>query len=247
MSTKKDIIAKAIAYIQTNPQGVRYSELKSKLEADFPKSKSIEHYIYDLDITHSNSIYKPARGLYRHISFRDITTKGAEEQPVVPTEETSQIREEDFYQNFADWLTNEVQEVTRAKPLGGSKFQAKWATPDVIGVYRTKGTDIVKQEPTIVSAEIKMGSSGNELITAFGQACAYKIFSHKVYLVIPNSAIKEDIDRVESLCLILGLGLILFDNTNAKTKWEIKCRPLKHEPDIWYVNDTMRKVPELFE
>jgi len=190
---------------------------------------------------------KPARGLFRHTSFQDTITGGAGEQSVVPTVAISRIKEEDFYPYFRDWLQNDIQEVTKAITLGGSKFQAKWATPDVIGIYATKLTDIIEHEPTIVSAEIKLGTSGTELITAFGQACAYKIFSHKVYLVIPNSAIKEDIDRIESLCLILGVGLVLFNNTNVKTKWEIKCRPLKHEPDIWYVNDTMRNVPQLFE
>ncbi len=244
MSTKQDIIAYAISFIKSNPDGVRYSELKSTLEMDFPNSKSIEHYIWDLDITHPEEIYKPSRGLYRH---KDTITGESEEQSVDPAVATSRLKEEDFYPSFRDWLQNEVQEVTKAIVLGGSKFQAKWATPDVIGVYTTNRNDVIQQEPTIVSAEIKMGNSGTELITAFGQACAYKIFSHKVYLVIPNSAIKEDKDRIESLCLILGLGLVLFDNTNVKTIWEIKCRPLKHEPDIWYINDAMRKVPELFK
>ena len=247
MSIKQDIIREAIGFIKSNPQGVRYSELKSSLEADFPDSKSIEHYIWNLDITHPDDIYKPARGLFRHTSVRDTSFEGSEIQPIVPTEEPSRLREEDFYQPFANWLQNDIQEVTKAIPLGGKKFQNKWGTPDVIGVYRTGLLDIIKQEPTIVSAEIKMSSSGIELITGFGQACAYKLFSHKVYFVIPNCAIKEDVDRVESLCLILGFGLILFDNKNLKTKWEIKCRASKHEPDIWYVNETMHKVPELFK
>jgi hypothetical protein len=247
MPIKQDIINEAIEFILSNPQGVRYSELKSELEQEYPKSKSIKHYIWNLDKTHPDEIYKPARGLFRHISSKDNLFAESETQPIVSTEEPSRIDEKDFYQPFADWLQNDIQEVTKVIPLGGKKFQIKWGTPDVIGVYKTGNLDIVKQEPTIVSAEIKMSSSGNELITGFGQACAYKLFSHKVYFVIPNCAIKEDIDRVEALCLILGFGLILFDNKNLKTKWEIKCRASKHEPDIWYVNDTMRKVPELFK
>ena len=248
MSTKQDILAAAIRFIQSNSQGVRYSELKSKLEEDFPESKSIEHYIWNLDITHPDEVYKAARGLYRHTNFRDGATEGVQEQPVVPAKESSRINEEEFYQPFADYLLKEIQEVTKVKPLGGNKFQNKWSTPDVIGIYKSKISDIIKQEPIIVSAEIKVSTSGIELITGFGQACAYKLFSHMVYLVIPKTASREDKIRIESLCMILGLGLVLFDNTNVKQpEWEIKCRPLKHEPDIWYVNDTMPKVIDLFE
>ena len=245
MSTKQDIIKEAIEFILSNEQGVRYSELKNLLQAEFPESKSIEHYIWNLDITRPDEIYKPSRGLYRHIMFR---ATDVEQHPIVVAEESPRLKEEDFYPGFAEWLKNEVQEVTEVIPLGGKKFEGKWGTPDVIGIYKTGRLDIIKQEPTIVSAEIKMGSSRDELITGFGQSCAYKLFSHKVYFVIPDCAIKEDIDRIESLCLILGLGLILFNRTNVKNpEWKIKCRPLKHEPDIWYVNDSMHKVPELFK
>jgi len=47
--------------------------------------------------------------------------------------ETVPIKEEGFYKPFADWLVNEVEECTRAIPLGGNLFRDKWGTPDVIG------------------------------------------------------------------------------------------------------------------
>ena len=246
MSTKQQIIDLAIEHILSKPQGVRYSELKNKLQSDFPESKAIEQYIWDLDKTHPDVVYKAARGLFRHTNFRDNLTEEAETQSVVTTEEPSRIREEDFYQSFADWLRTDLEEVTKVIPLGGKRFGNKWGTPDVIGIYKSKPSHIIKGDPTIVSAEIKLGNTSNDLITAFGQACAYKLFSHKVYLVIPKNS--SDISRIESLCLILGIGLILFDSTNKDyPKYEIKCRAMKHEPDIWYVNDTMPEVErELF-
>jgi len=77
----------------------------------------------------------------------------------------------------------------------------------VLGVYKFSEIDTIKASLEIVSAEIKTNT--NQLITAFGQACAYKLFSHKVYLVIPNA--EQDVGRIESLCLIFGIGLVLFD------------------------------------
>jgi hypothetical protein len=47
--------------------------------------------------------------------------------------------------------------------------------------------------------------------------------------------------------MIFGIGLIFFDSTNIDTPtFEIRVRPLKHEPDMYYVNKYMRNVEDLF-
>jgi hypothetical protein len=92
---------------------------------------------------------------------------------VVPRGKTK-LKEEDFYQPFADWLVNEMEECTKAIALGNKTFKDKWGTPDVVGKREQKKTDIVQAPTEIVSAEIKYDT--DQLITAFGQACAYKLF-----------------------------------------------------------------------
>jgi hypothetical protein len=240
MPTRKEQIqSKAIEILRNNPQGVRYSQLLDMIKESFPdiSSNTIRGTIWNLDVTVPNEVYKADRGLFRHISFREAQ---------VASQTPSETIEEDFYQPFADYLKNELEECTKAIPLGGNRFRDRWGTPDVIGIKKPKPSDIVKPEVVIVSAEIKTDSSG--LITAFGQACAYKTFSHKVYLVIPKNSSEEDKARIESLCLIFGIGLILFDNTNVENpQFEIRVRPLKHEPDMFYVNKYMKIVEtELF-
>jgi len=86
------------------------------------------------------------------------------------------------------------------------------------------------------------------LITAFGQACSYKLFSHKSYIVVPKSSSQDDISKLDALCLIFGIGLVLFDNRNAnEPQFEIRVRPLKHDPDMFYVNKYMGLIEkELF-
>ena len=58
-------------------------------------------------------------------------------------------------------------------------------------------SDIVKMPTEIISAEIKTDSKN--LITAFGQACSYKLFSHKSYIVVPKDSGQEDLS---GLCLL---------------------------------------------
>jgi hypothetical protein len=36
------------------------------------------------------------------------------------------VKEEDFYAPFADWLKNEIEDITHAIPMGGNKFKDKW-------------------------------------------------------------------------------------------------------------------------
>jgi len=95
----------------------------------------------------------------------------------------------------------------------------------------------------IVSAEMKTDTQG--LITAFGQACAYKTFSHNTYIVVPRNSSEDDKSRLESLCLIFGIGLIFFDSTNTKNPdFEIRVRAQRHEPDMFYVNRYTKMVEE---
>jgi len=194
MPTRRELIqSKAIEILRNNSQGVRYSRLVNDIKASFPEIpvNTIHGTVWNLDATKPNEVYKAGRGLFRHTSFKD-TQIVSEESVAQPT---SEINEEDFYQSFADYLVNDLEECTKAKPLGGNVFRDRWGTPDVIGIEESKRSDIVKHEIVIVSAEIKTDTSG--LITAFGQACAYKTFSHKTYIVIPKNSSEEDKSRLE--------------------------------------------------
>jgi hypothetical protein len=97
-----------------------------------------------------------------------------------------------------------------------------------------------------VAAEIKLDMS--QLVTAFGQACAYCLFAHKSYLVIPVNAPQDEIDRIDSLCQVFGIGLVLFDSNDPEDPdFQIRVRPQKHDPDMFYVNKYMKQIEgELF-
>jgi len=241
-TSREKITSKSIAALETEPNGIRYSDLVRRMHQEFPDTpvNTVHGTVWNLDTRFPKLVYKPARGLFRHTKYREKVV-GEEEgapPPILP-----RAREEDFYQPFAEWLINELEECTKAIALGGNKFKDKWGTPDVIGIREPRKSDIIKPPTEIVSAEIKI-DTGN-LITAFGQACSYKLFSHKSYVVIPKDSLEEDIARLDALCRIFGIGLILFDAGNVETPdFEIRVRAAKHDPDMFYANKYMKLVED---
>lgn len=240
MTKKATIIERALQLLEQNPKGLRYSELLKDIQVslpDIPTNTIIGTIVKDLS-TLSN-ITKPVPGLF-------ILTKNKQQELPPPTkveEVKAKIKEEQFYQPFADYIVNDLEECTKAISLGGNKFGGKWGTPDVIGVRKPRNSDIVKPPIEIVVAEIKINT--NDLITAFGQAIAYKLFSHKSYIVIPKSSGDEDISRLEGLSMICGIGLILFDSSNPDLPdFEIRTRAIKLEPNMFYVNKYLKQVED---
>ena len=236
----------ALDVLADREEGIRYSDLKRKIlerNSSF-NPNTISGATWDLEITYPDKIYKPDRGIFRLLKFREDITTQPDQQTITkkPTKSKS-IKEEDFYKSFADYLVNELEECTNAIELGGNIFRDKWGTPDVIGIRKSKHSDILQFQTEIVSAEIKIDSNG--LIIAFGQACAYKIFSHKSYIVVPSNSQLDDITRLDTLCRQFGLGLILFDETNVEDpNYEIRARAVKHEPDMFFVNKNLKLIED---
>jgi len=247
MKKWEEITNEAIKLLETNPSGIRYMQLVNSIKERLPNIpiNTIHGTIWNLDQRLKEMVYKPEKGLFRHIKFKDMETETKELSKEIVIKKG--IKEEDFYQTFADYLKSELEEVSKAIPLGKNRFKDKWGTPDVIGIKKSKQSDVIKFEPEIVSAEIKIDSTN--LITAFGQACSYKLFSHKVYIVVPKNSSEEDKARVESLCLIFGIGLILFNPTNPENpEFEIRVRPSKQDPDMFYVNQYLLLIEtDLFD
>lgn len=237
----------AFQLLEKKPEGIRYSDLKRQIldnNSGF-NPNTINGAIWDLDIMFPDRIYKPDRGVFRLLKFKEDVPTQPDQQVLISNKirKKLSIKEGDFYKPFADWLVNELEECTSAIELGGNIFRDKWGTPDVIGIRESKRSDIIPFPTEIISGEIKTDSNG--LITAFGQSCAYKIFSHKSYIVVPNNSQIEDITRLDTLCRQFGIGLILFDNLNPKDpNFEIRVRAIKHEPDMFFVNKNLKLIED---
>ena len=242
--TKKDqIIEKTLKILADAPKGMRYSELFRAVHGMLPdlSKNTLSGTLWNLDVKLPDQIYKPARGLWMDAKFRE-DAPATKTIPTPPAE--GKVAEKDFYEPFAGWLVNDLEECTKAVAIGGKSFKDKWGTPDVIGIREPRKSDIIRFPTEIISAEIKL-DSGN-LITAFGQACAYRLFSHKSYIVVPAASPEDDLARLDTLARIFGIGLILFDAAKPKSPdFDIRVRATKHEPDMFYVNRSMKLVEDL--
>jgi hypothetical protein len=187
-------VAKAL--IAANPGGIRYSALVDKISEQHPETpkNTIHGSVWNLDALFPNEIAKPSRGL-----FTPVDKTGNEAVVVGSTEQIAssgiKVRELDFYEPFAQWLENDLDEVTEVAALGGAGLKSKWGTPDVVGVYKPLASNLIKFPIEIVSAEIKIDPLAP--VVAFGQAIAYRLFSSKTYIAMPTTLTEEDQSRLE--------------------------------------------------
>jgi hypothetical protein len=233
--------------LEANPEGLRDSEIVRQVLAQDTafKMNTVHGSVWNLDEQYPDRVYKPSRGLFRLTKYRGAETDQLRDE-LIPTP-PPKFKEEDFYEAFADWLVNETEECTKSIALGGNRFRDKWGTPDVIGKRESKRSDIIQAPVEIVSAEIK--PDVYQLVTAFGQACAYCLFSHKVYLVISNKSPDDEVARLDALCQVFGLGFVLFDPNDPKDpRFTIRCRPRYQQPDLFYANRYMKLIEtEMFQ
>ena len=189
-------------------------------------------------------VWKPSKGLYRHTDFREPVS--LEQRSCLAGVPEQKIREEQFYRPFADWLRNDAEDVTHAIPLGGALFRDRWGTPDVIGKKESRRSDVIKASTEIVAAEIKVDLQ--QLVTAYGQACAYRLFCHRSYLVVPRQTNADELARIDALCEIAGVGLVTFDCESPNSPgFALVVRPRTHQPDLFYTNRYLSLIErELF-
>ena len=232
---KEKIISLSLQALTNSPSGLRFSEIKRYVQSHLDsniKHTNIPANLVKLVEFADGKITKVDKGYYQLTSnIADVV-----QEEIISLPLRKKITEQDFYQPFADWLVTELEDCTKTEVVGGSTLGDKWATPDVIGVLKSKPSDIFKFEHEIVAAEIKI-SGGESLITALGQACSYRLFAHRSYIVVPKQANKSDLDRLDSLCLLFGIGFVIFDAERPDNPdFLIKTRALTHKPDMFYLN-----------
>jgi len=231
-----------IQALNENPDGLRYNQLYNYIlnkSNQAINQNTISGQLVQIEKLSQNKVVKVSKGFYRLANLIDSENQTSNKPQQLDLK--SKIQEKDFYQSFADWLVNDLEDCTKSLVVGGASLGDKWATPDVLGVLKSKPSDIFKFEHEIIAAEIKI-SGGESLITALGQACSYRLFAHRSYIVVPKQANKSDLDRLDSLCLLFGIGLVVFDVEYPENPdFLIKTRALTHKPDMFYLNHYLGK------
>ena len=141
----KEIQKLARSIVIENPGGIRYSVLVEKISQQNPETpkNTIHGAIWNLDTIFPNEITKPSRGLFTPVakSGNESVAVGSTEQ-IAPT--GAKIKESDFYTPFAEWLKDDLDEVTEVVSLGGAGLKSKWGTPDVVGIYKPLASNLIK-------------------------------------------------------------------------------------------------------
>jgi len=226
--------------VANNNGGIRYGDLVEQISASSPETprNTIHGSVWDLHIRYPQEISKPSRGLF----VPGTGTTGSAVPAVEPAVQTPTFEEDDFYEPFAEWLKNDLDEATDAAALGGAAMGKKWGTPDVVGVYKPLASNLIKFPIEIVSAEMKIDPG--QPVVAFGQAIAYRLFSTKTYIAMPTSMTLEDQSRLEALCMLFGVGFVLFEPIPDKPNFQIRVRAQKFTPDMFYVNEFAERLKE---
>lgn len=213
----------ARSIIAENPGGIRYSALVQEISQQNPETpeNTIHGSVWNLDALFPNEIAKPSRGLFTPVAKagNDVVEIGNTEQIATTG---FKVKECDFYEPFAQWLQNDLDEVTEVASLGGAGLKSKWGTPDVVGIYKPLASNLIKFPIEIISAEIKIDPQAP--VVAFGQAVAYRLFSTKTYIAMPTTLTEEDQSRLESLCMLFGVGLVLFELNKDAPRFSIRVR-----------------------
>lgn len=237
----KNIRDQARTIIAAHPGGIRYSALLNEFGLQHPETpkNTVQAAVWNLDALFPKEISKPTRGL-----FKVADSPGSEPgeiskiEQVTPTD--AKMRESDFYAPFASYLKDELDEVTVVSSLGGAGLKSKFGTPDVVGTYKPLAGHLIKFPIEIVSAEIKIDPSAP--VVAFGQAVAYRLFSTKTYIAMPTALTEEDKGRLESLCMLFGVGLVLFELNKDAPAFSIRMRAQRYSPDMFYVNEFAERL-----
>lgn len=249
----KEIQSHALTILAGAVGGIRWGQLLKTIHSGSPETpqNTIHGAIQTLFASNDN-VVKVARGTYQLKKFYEeqnstsFAANLASEETVVvvvdPAAKPVSFVEADFYASFAQWLCDVEEAVNEAVPLGGSLLKGKWGTPDVIGVRKPRADDMLKFEPQIVSAEIKIDPG--QPVVAFGQAVAYRLFSHKSYIVVPRTTSEEDLSRLKSLCSIHGVGLVTFTLDKADPDYGVVVLPAQAAPDMFYANQMLKRLLE---
>lgn len=249
--TGKQIKERAKSIIASNPGGIRFSSLVKQISQENPETpeNTIHGSVWDLDKAFPDEVTKPSRGLFAPVGITETDTGplGSSEQ-VAPSTGVK-VKEADFYEPFAEWLKDDLDEVTDVASLGGAGLKSKWGTPDVVGTYKKLPGNVIEFPIEIVSAEIKIDPLAP--VVAFGQAIAYRLFSTKTYIAMPTTLTEADQSRLESLCMLFGVGLVLFELNKDAPRFSIRVRAQRFSPDMFYANEFADRLkqhdPKIFK
>lgn len=190
----------------------RAERLMKKLEREFPEAKDLVVRANDI---REEVLTRLLKVMYLNYGIEEFVNKAVEwlnehgepVEVVFRTGKEDNIYEKQLYNKVAEYLINkeihdeEYQVYTCRQPN-----PLRWGNPDVVLIKKNS-----KGKPTeVIVAEVKNTQEIDKLYKGFGQACAYKLFSHVQYLVIPKLDEAKTFKHLSKLCYKMGINLVVF-------------------------------------
>ena len=121
----KDIREASKSLLAENPGGMRFKQLVEAIYAANPDANynTVFTVVSNLHKDLAGEVIKPSRGLFQLAS----APAGDDEvdDPIVIAPDDGKLFEHEFYPSFAEWLKNDLDEVTDVAPLGGGGLKGK--------------------------------------------------------------------------------------------------------------------------
>lgn len=231
----------AFEQLGRHPEGLRFSHLTREIALVDPKlnASTIKTVVWSLDKVSADHVYKPMRGLFRLVVFKE--TVSLEARMEGRRRARDQAIEAKVHLRFAEWLEHELQDVDQVMTPASNLFHGLWGTPTVLGFAGSQPGDGQAPPPAIVSARVESQAGGH--FDAFGHACAALLYARRSYLVVPKGKRIEEHMHLHALCTMFGLGLVLFDNFSAVTPgFRLAVRAVDHDPDPAYSGRCMKQL-----
>ena len=231
----------AFEQLGRHPEGLRFSHLIREISLVDPKlnPNTIKTVVWNLDKVPGDHVYKPTRGLFRLVVFKEVAVLEAHEEG--RRRARALAMEAKVKVLFAEWLERELQDVTQATTPTTSLFNGLCGTPTVLGLAEMRPGGGEPPMPNIVSAQVE-GQTGDH-IDAFGRACAALLFARRSYVVVPKGKRIDELMHLHALCEMFGLGLVLFNSFSAVTPgFRLAVRAADHDPDPAYASRCMKQL-----
>ena len=245
-SLKTKIVNLAVKIVEERPEGINFTKLRNLIKEQMPEmnTKTVDNAIWDLHKTKKTKpfVYKSARGIFRHMKFRDEDVEYLREVEKLYQESIS-LKKEDIYEPLALYLKGELNECDNAEVFGVECIKCRWGSPNVLGVKKPEPEDYIQYIPELVACEVILDFS--KIIESFGRAMSYRLFSSRIYIIIPDNCDEEDKARMEALSLLYGLGLIQYNLSKENyPQFRLMIRAKTHNPNLSYTNEFIAKIRE---
>ena len=118
LSVVKDIREAAKVLLAKNPGGMRFKQIVKAIHHENPhfNYNTVFTVVSNLHKDLPGEIVKPSRGLFQ--SADAPIAVGETDDPVVISPDQKKVYEHEFYPSFAEWLKNDLDEVTDVAKLG---------------------------------------------------------------------------------------------------------------------------------